>query len=303
MENLHTVVMILTPMFIGFAFRLRKPWLRMLDKVLTYLVYVILLLIGIGLAQVENLLTQIDGIVGRIVLLFTLLMGCNLLVLCAFDKFVPWRQHATQNLERPRISIAGSLQQLAMVILGYVLGSVLPHTWLPPESAGTYALMLLVFVVGLQLRGNGIALHQILLNPRGLQLSVLFMFSCLLAGGIFAALLDEVSWTKGFALSSGYGWYSLSGIVMTQAYGATWGSIALINDLLREFFALVMIPVLMRRFPSCAVGVGGATSLDFTLPIIQSSGGLAVVPMAISFGFIVNVVSPILMLLFSAMGR
>lgn len=87
---------------------------------------------------------------------------------------------------------------------------------------------------------------------------------------------------------------------MTSAYGAQWGSVALLNDLLRELFALIFIPMLMRRFPSAAVGVGGATSLDFTLPVIQQAGGLAVVPVAISFGFIVNVLSPFLMVVFAA---
>ena len=77
------------------------------------------------------------------------------------------------------------------------------------------------------------------------------------------------------------------------------GEVALLNDLAREFFALAFIPMLMRRHPSAAVGVGGATSLDFTLPVIQSSGGLAVVPLAISFGFIINVLAPVLMVVFS----
>jgi uncharacterized membrane protein YbjE (DUF340 family) len=116
---------------------------------------------------------------------------------------------------------------------------------------------------------------------------------------LFAALQPDVSWSKGLALASGFGWYSLSGIVMTEAYGPVWGSVALLNDLAREFFALAFIPMLMRRHPSAAVGVGGATSLDFTLPVIQSSGGLAVVPLAISFGFIINVLAPVLMVVFS----
>ena len=120
-----------------------------------------------------------------------------------------------------------------------------------------------------------------------------------MAGVLFAVLKPDVSLSKGLALSSGYGWYSLSGIVMTAAYGPVWGSVALVNDLAREFFALVFIPLLMRQHPSAAVGSGGATSLDFTLPVIQSSGGIEAVPLAISFGFIVNVVSPILMVVFS----
>ena len=87
---------------------------------------------------------------------------------------------------------------------------------------------------------------------------------------------------------------------MTGAYGPIWGSVALVNDLAREFFALMFIPLLMRRHPSAAVGVGGATSLDFTLPVIQNSGGLAVVPLAISYGFVINVAAPFLMVFFSS---
>jgi hypothetical protein len=138
-----------------------------------------------------------------------------------------------------------------------------------------------------------------LINKRGVQTSVLITLSGLCGGLLFAALLPDVSWSKGLALASGFGWYSLSGIVMTEAYGPVWGSVALLNDLAREFFALAFIPMLMRRHPSAAVGVGGATSLDFTLPVIQSSGGLAVVPLAISFGFIINVLAPVLMVVFS----
>ena len=115
-------------------------------------------------------------------------------------------------------------------------------------------------------------------------------------------MMPNVSIMQGLALSSGYGWYSLSGIVMTDAYGAIWGSVALLNDLLREFLALMFIPLLMRKYPSTAVGLGGVTSMDFTLPVIQSSGGNEVVPLAMSFGFIVNIVSPVLMVLFSSFG-
>ena len=105
---------------------------------------------------------------------------------------------------------------------------------------------------------------------------------------------------SGMTLALGFGWYSLSAIVMTDAYGAIWGSVALFNDLIREFFALIFIPVFMRKYPSASVGLGGATSLDFTLPIIQQSGGLKVVSLAISFGFIINIVAPVLMVLFSS---
>ncbi|ECE0941662.1 DUF340 domain-containing protein, partial [Salmonella enterica subsp. enterica] len=87
-----------------------------------------------------------------------------------------------------------------------------------------------------------------------------------------------------------------------DAYGAVWGSVALLNDLLREFMALLFIPTLIGKYPTTAVGLGGVTTMDFTLPIIQSSGGNEVVPLAMSFGFLVNIISPVLMVVFSSFG-
>ena len=302
MNSLITLISVMIPLFAGFAIRVPKPYLPLIDKGLGWLVYVILLLIGISLAQVDNLGKQIGWIALSAALLFVLVIGANLAALMWFDRAHPWlRAGKTGGGRKARVSISGSLKQGACVLAGFLLGTSLPEFWLPPESSGTYALMLLVLLVGIQLRSSGITLRQVLINKRGVQTSVLVCLSALLAGLLFAALMPQVSWSQGLALASGFGWYSLSGIVMTEAYGPVWGSVALLNDLAREFFALVFIPLLMRHHPSAAVGVGGATSLDFTLPVIQSSGGLEVVPLAISFGFIINVISPVLMVLFTAL--
>ncbi|WP_373745929.1 lysine exporter LysO family protein [Neisseria dentiae] len=299
MNSLITLISILVPLFLGFFISLPKPYMKAVDKVLVWLVYIILLLIGVSLSQVENLGAQIDTIIGATVLLFACIIGLNLAVLMWFDRRHPWQ--TAGGSKKARVSIAGSIKQVGCVVLGFLAGEALQDSWLPPESSGTYCLMLLVLLVGIQLRGSGITLRQVLINRRGVQTSLLVIVSSLLGGLLFAALMPEVSWSKGLALASAFGWYSLSGIVMTEAYGPVWGSIALLNDLAREFFALVFIPALMRRHPSAAVGVGGATSLDFTLPVIQSSGGLQVVPLAISFGFIINVIAPFLMVVFSSM--
>ena len=299
MNSLITLISILTPLFLGFFIRVPKAWLPLVDKGLSWLVYLILLLIGVSLSQVDNLGAQMQTIVGATTLLFGCVIGMNLLVLMWFDRRHPWQVNGSG--KKARISISGSLKQVGCVLLGFALGRMMQEVWLPSENLGTYCLMLLVLLVGVQLRSSGIGLRQVLINKRGVQTSVLITLSSLAGGLLFAALMPQVAWSKGLGLASGFGWYSLSGIVMTEAYGPVWGSVALLNDLAREFFALVFIPLLMRRHPSAAVGVGGATSLDFTLPVIQSSGGLAVVPLAISYGFIINIVAPVLMVVFSTM--
>ncbi len=215
----------------------------------------------------------------------------------------PWHaKKPSVKSKEHRVSIRGSLAQVVCVVIGMVIGYFLPAGYMPPENSMTAMLMILILLVGIGLKGSGITLKEVMLNKRGVEMSVIFTLSVLVGGLVFALLFTDVSWTKGLAMASGFGWYSLSAIVMTDAYGAVWGSVALFNDLIREFFALLFIPVFMRKYPSAAVGLGGATSLDFTLPIIQQSGGLKVVPLAISFGFLINIISPVLMVVFSALG-
>lgn len=299
MQNLLTLATILAPLFIGFFIPLPRLVLPHVDKALNLLVYVILGLIGLSLAHVGQL--DPAAIAVAVALLFACTTGANLLALMLFDRLHPWRRQRELHEEgHARISIRGSLGQLAALVMGYLAGILLPDTWLPPEKTSTHALMLLIFLVGLQLGGSGIPLRQVIINRRGVETTILCTLSALAGGLVFAACFRDVSWTQGLALASGFGWYSLSGIVINEAYGAVWGSVALLNDLLREFFALMAIPLLMRRHASAAVGVGGATSLDFTLPVIQQAGGIAVVPLAISSGFLINLLAPVLMVFFSA---
>lgn len=300
MDSFLTVFSILAPLFAGYFIRLPKHLLHAADRLLGGLVYLILALIGVSLAQVADLGRQMGFILLASGLLFACVVGMNMLVLLWFDKRFPWRLQTAQAQRQSRPGVSGSVGQIACVLSGVAFGLLFRDIWLPPEESGSYALMLLMFLVGVQLGGNGVKLYSVLINKRGVQTALLGTAATLAGGLLFALLMPGVAWSKGLAMASGFGWYSLSGIMMTEAYGAVWGSIALVNDLAREFFALLFIPAIMRRYPSAAVNAGGATSLDFTLPVIRSAGGLAVVPLAVSYGFIVNLAAPFLMVLFSS---
>ena len=303
MQSLITLVLVLMPMFIGFAIPSNPKMTIIADKGLSYLVFIILTLIGIELSQVEGLGSQVGEIALYVTVLAILTIGAGLFGLMLFDRLKPWQaKKPVAKSKEHHVSIRGSLVQVFCVVIGMVIGYFLPIDYMPPENTMTVLLMILILLVGIGLKGSGITLKEVLLNKRGVQMSIIFTLAVLIGGLVFAMIFTDVSWTQGLALSSGFGWYSLSAIIMTDAYGAIWGSVALFNDLIREFFALIFIPVFMRKYPSASVGLGGATSLDFTLPIIQQSGGLKVVPLAISFGFIINIVSPVLMVLFSSLG-
>jgi uncharacterized membrane protein YbjE (DUF340 family) len=186
-----------------------------------------------------------------------------------------------------------------VVVLGFLLGltglAILQHA----TEASEYTLIFLLFLVGIQLRNSGMTLKQIVLNRRGMIVAVVVVGSSLLAGVINAFILD-LPLNTALAMASGFGWYSLSGILLTESFGPVIGSAAFFNDLARELLAIMLIPGLVRRSRSTALGLCGATSMDFTLPVLQRSGGLELVPAAIVHGFILSLLVPILMAFFSA---
>lgn len=304
MHSMITLLMILTPMFIGFLLPANKRLAVFAEQFLTYIVFLLLILIGIELALVDNLTDTLQKIAIYLPILIILTVGSGLIALYIFDKIspCPYVKRSSNNPKTP-LSLTGTLAQIGYLIFGFMLGSFLPNGLLPPQGSTTVLLGLLLFMVGISLKNSQITLKKTLLNKRSLQISLIYMIAVMASGLIFAAIFDDVSWQKGLALSAGFGWYSLSGSIMTDAYGAMWGSVALLNDLFREILAMLFIPYVMRLSSSSAIGLAGVTSLDFTLPTLQKAGGNQIMPLVISFGFITNVISPVLMVFFSTLSQ
>ncbi|GAA4648198.1 hypothetical protein GCM10023116_04640 [Kistimonas scapharcae] len=80
--------------------------------------------------------------------------------------------------------------------------------------------------------------------------------------------------------------------------GPVYGSVAFLVDLCRELVALLLIPFVIRRNAPMAIGYGGATSMDYTLPVIERTGGVHCVPVAVASGFILSLSAPLLIPVF-----
>ena len=51
------------------------------------------------------------------------------------------------------------------------------------------------------------------------------------------------------------------------------GTIALISNLIREAYALLLSPLVARFSPFAAISIGGCTTMDTTLPVMVSALG------------------------------
>lgn len=297
-------LLILAPLFLGFALALEN---RRLMTLIHYsvegLVYFILVLLGLGLGQMEGLATQLGGMVGQVLMLLAGLFVANMAGLWLFHRWQPLSLEPAENAATQgyrRLFLAG-LKPLLAVIAGLLAGYYLLPVFPMAEQLATWALMVLLFLIGLQLRNAGLSLRKLLMNRQGLGIALALAASSLVAGAALVPWLG-LPWHDALAVASGFGWYSLSGVVIGEALGPAWGGVAFLNDVLREIVALAIIPMLIARRPAMAIGYGGATAMDFTLPVIRSSGGLACVPVAIASGFLLSFLSPVLMAVFLSLG-
>ncbi|WP_102505167.1 lysine exporter LysO family protein [Salinivibrio kushneri] len=296
------MLLIFSPLIIGYLIPIKQVrYLNAVNTLTMRLVMVILVLMGLSLAGLDNLGQHISTILYFAVTFFICIGAANLLALPVLDKLFPTETHGHQHKLTLSTMMSESGKLIAAVAVGLVVGLLLNHdlSWVDTASEGI--LLLLLLLIGIQLRNSGMTLKQIILNRSGLMIAALVVATSL-PGGLLAAWWLDIPYHHGLAMASGFGWYSLAGILMGDGLGPVYGGASFILELARELMAIMIIPILIRRYPLTAIGYGGATAMDFTLPIIQSTGGIRCVPIAIVSGFILSLLVPVLMLFFLSLG-
>lgn len=196
----------------------------------------------------------------------------------------------------------GSIVIVALFVAGVVAG-VTGLAALPEGSnVSFYVLCALIFFVGVSIGSDTGTLRSFSrLNPRLFALPVLTILGTL-AGSAVAALILPHSATDCMAVGSGMAYYSLSSVLITESRGADLGVVALLANILREIFALLLAPLLARYVnPLAPIAAGGATTADTTLPIITRASGAAYVPISIAHGFLCDFSVPFLVAFFCSL--
>lgn len=306
MGILEGLGIILIPIFVGYYFGTLFPRIgKYLSRLLTLILYILLFIMGFKLAQIDDLLTKIPQVGINTFVFVTVISAANILVLMVYDHVKGKNAHYHHVKASLGHLIWDITKLVSSVIIGIVIGGFckyynyeVDHDKLDLYS--NIALLALIFIVGLQLGSAKYRLRDVFLNREALVISLLFTLSCLLGGVIVSFIIDMNLW-KTLALSSGMGWYSLTSVVITKTYGALDGSLVFFVDMARELLALILVPILMKKYRCTAITFPGATSLDCSLPIIQKAGGTGVVGLAISFGFLANLYVPVLLILFTSL--
>lgn len=188
------------------------------------------------------------------------------------------------------------------------LFGVIPDT-LDISQISKYVLYLLMFLVGVNLGKDEQTLKLIRKQP----LSTLFLPLATMAGTFAGAAVaygviqflwklsvtPDISLLDTLSVSAGFGYYSLSSILINEVRGAELGTIALAANIIRELVTVAFAPLMVRWFKNFApISSGGATTADTTLPIIQRYSGNQYVPLSVLHGAVMDFSVPVYLTLF-----
>ena len=198
----------------------------------------------------------------------------------------------------------GSVIILSFFAIGLLLGI---FRCFPPQllnyNISFYVLCTLMFSVGISIGNDPNSFHQFRnLNPRLIFLPLMTIVGTWLGVIAVSFFLKNRSMADCLAVGSGFGYYSLSSILITQCKGVELGTIALLSNIMREVMTLLFAPWMVKYFgklaPICA---GGATTMDTTFPIIVRTSGKEYAIVSIYQGFIMDFTVPFLVTFFCSL--
>jgi uncharacterized membrane protein YbjE (DUF340 family) len=294
MHSLWLIAQLLICLFMGFIFARRLPrWLEQCCfKILPYFSYVLLVAIAFEFSQLLDQIKHPTEILTTSISIaaltsFGAFLCCYLLFKWA--GYLPSSGKVSSDLVmKSLINISYAFVALAA---GYLLHICTNHFAIDFNISTWHLLLVFMFLIGLDLAYTPI--DRTWLNWKILLVPLGCVIGSLTAAIGYAYYNTDLPVQDLIMLSQGYGFYSMTGVVVTELRNAELGSIALMNDLFREIFAILLMYCIGWRYPRAAISAAGATAMDVTLPMVKQACGNDFIPHAMVSGCILSVLAPV----------
>nr|WP_302966081.1 lysine exporter LysO family protein [uncultured Prevotella sp.] len=291
---------------------------RWQGRIVTWLIWLLLFLLGIEVGSNEMIVRSLPTLgVEALLLSSAATLGCCVLawMLWRVSKNNTVQENAKNetsadkegnpaekeglqgsSLIRGLKVMKGSLIVVGFFVIG-LLGGIekMVPLWLLDGDVSFVALCGLLLFVGLGIGLNPEMKKEVRsLSPRMALLPVVTIIGSWLGALLIWTELHRTL-SDCMAINSGFAYYSLSSIFITEYRGAELGTIALLANIIREMLTLLGAPLMAHWFgPLASISAGGATTMDTTLPILSQTVGQRYIALSIYHGFVVDFTVPFL---------
>ena len=199
-----------------------------------------------------------------------------------------------------------TLAILGCIVAGVIVGwmGILPVVFIAKaDKMAWFLLQLMIFLVGIDLGLNHVFRRIKEVGWRMILLPVSVIIGSLLAG-VLASVLLVYPLMRSIALTSSMGWYTLSAILFDRMLGPEMGALAFLSNVFREMLTFLLFPI-FHRFKMSVPGIamGGGTTMDTTLVLINRIAGPEFAVLAFFQGLICTMVIPFLITFFLGLSR
>jgi len=190
------------------------------------------------------------------------------------------------------------------VAAGYLnnnFGNVITNSWVSGYLFD-FSLIFLLFIMGFAFGLDKEAMAK--MRKTGLKI-LIFPFSVAfgsILGGFVGGLILGINVAASMAVSAGYGWYTLAGPMVGQLFGAEFGVLGFTVNFLRELLTITTISLTVKIDKYAPIALGGATTMDTTLPIIVRYSGSEALITAFSSGFTLSIIAPFTIIVIATLG-
>ena len=299
------ISLILVFLIIGFLIGYFKPLPSIFYKYSGYITEIglIILLASMGarIGVDQTIINQL-GVIGLkafILALFSIIGSVLFLKLFSIFLKANYKEvKEDENLEQNDSSDHRlTIMIIISIIIGLALGlTVLKEQFLPTiEIVTTYALAALLFGVGIDIGLNKKAFKELkVLGFKIILIPILIIIGTFF-GTFIASLFINMVAKEALAVGAGFGWYSLSAVLITKLHSVELGSIAFLTNVFRELITIISLPFIVSYIGKIpAIGPGGATTMDVTLPLIKKLAGEEIAIPAFISGVVLSTLVPIL---------
>ncbi len=292
---------------VGFYFN-NKFFLVFSEQAVNWTVYFLLLLLGVNTGSNKELIRDFLSIGFESFLLSIGALTGSFLLAFLWERFFCTKKRIKEkelgNDKTEKLSITGSIYVAGFFITGLLIGIFTGQLTglLSNSRLINITLYFLLFFVGSSIGSD----REVLKNLKGMSWNflifpVITVLGTLAGSFLISFFMKNINYANAMAVGSGFGYYSLSSVIIAGLNGDRLATVALVANIIREIVTLLFAPFIFRFFGKFAlVSSGGATSMDTTLPVIVKFAGKEMAILSVYHGIVLTVLVPFLVTFFAA---
>ncbi|WP_313344080.1 lysine exporter LysO family protein [Sedimentibacter sp.] len=289
------------------------------DKVSTFALTLLMLVIGFGIGLDKSIVDNFIKIGINCVIIATAAIAFSVLLTFIVEKTVLPLDKIVSVLKESNIQLNDQNKQnelfndkndekdkkksnlvwimpasiISGLAAGIFLRSVLSSSF--TDSFFTVALIVLYICVGIS-QGNNkeIFFYFKLIGFKVILIPIAILLGSLI-GGISSGLILKLPLYISTTSAAGMSFYSLTGAYMTQQYGIEIGTYGFIVNVMREFFTILTMPLLIKISPGAPIAGGASGNMDTMLAPITKFVGINLSLVTLLTGMILTFVVPLLL--------